>query len=879
MAQDHAAHPTADTSATSTDMDRDFFCFPYEPYAIQLDLMRQIWHTLERRRCGIFESPTGTGKSISLICGALTWLTKHTDEFGLPRADGPTSTPSSATVSSVPVTGAEPTWLDAFEHKAADRMATYRQEKVQEALAEVEKIRAEPDVVTRKRKMRIAYDYSDRTRRCRKKNSCKESKSDDEDHLVDAYDSDRTSRCTQSSDDDDECSTASRDQKQQSRREENEDFGVVKIIYCSRTHSQISQFVREIRKTEFAKHIRVVSLGSRKNLCTNPKVATMASDVRMTDKCLDMMQSKKSKDGTKVRKCPFYEKELLGHYTNHALARVQDIEDLLTLGEDMSICSYYGTRESIPLAQIVTVPYSMLLSKDTRETMGIALDNNIVIFDEGHNIVDAINNTYKVEITSKQLVVARRTLWSYFTKYEKRFKGKNAFYIKQLLTMLESMTAFLRQLSKSARQNRAAGDMDDGVTGAQMMSINDFVFSARIDHFNMFKILEYLSESELAKKLMGFVDSTRMESPAVTASLDASTVDPAEGFESRHASPLRTVEALLKALTNAGKDGRILAQPHNAQKGVEGLIRFILLNPVVHFQEIVTKARSVILAGGTMQPVSQVIDQLFTSIPREDIDLFSCGHVIPPENLLGFSLPSGPTQKHLEFTFARRSDFEAMDELGRILLNLARIVPGGIVVFFPSYRFEENAVCRWQVTKQYEQIQAKKDVFSEPKKSAELAEVLKQYSAACAQGNCDKSGAMLLSVVGGKMSEGINFSDELARCVVMVGMPYPNARDPEIVEKMGFLEKRSAGAGRQFYESLCMKAINQSIGRSIRHQNDFSTILLVDHRYSSQAVRSRLPEWIQKRMQPPMPFGQMYSQLVQFYRAKGSKNVATETIG
>ena len=320
MAQDHAAHPAADTSATSTDMDRDFFSFPYEPYAIQLDLMRQIWHTLERRRCGIFESPTGTGKSISLICGALTWLTKHTDAFGLLRADGSTSTPLSAMGSSVPVkNGAEPNWLDAFEQKAADRMATSRQEKAHEALVEVEKIRAESDGVTRKRKMRIAYNYNDRTRRCRKKNSCTESKSDGEDHLVDAYDSDRTRRCTQTSDDDNECSTASGEQKQQTRREENEDFGVVKIIYCSRTHSQISQFVREIRKTAFAKHIRVVSLGSRKNLCTNPKVATMASDVRITDKCLDMMQSKKSKDGTKVRKCPFYEKELLGHYTNHAL--------------------------------------------------------------------------------------------------------------------------------------------------------------------------------------------------------------------------------------------------------------------------------------------------------------------------------------------------------------------------------------------------------------------------------------------------------------------------------------------------------------------------------------------------------------------------------
>lgn len=44
-----------------------------------------------------------------------------------------------------------------------------------------------------------------------------------------------------------------------------------------------------------------------------------------------------------------------------------------------------------------------------------------------------------------------------------------------------------------------------------------------------------------------------------------------------------------------------------ASKGVEGLVRFILLNPVIHFQEIVKKSRSVILAGGTMQPVSELI--------------------------------------------------------------------------------------------------------------------------------------------------------------------------------------------------------------------------------------------------------------------------------
>lgn len=52
--------------------------------------------------------------------------------------------------------------------------------------------------------------------------------------------------------------------------DEDEEEESLKVFFCSRTHSQLSQFVGELQRTKFAASLQSVSLGSRKTLCINP---------------------------------------------------------------------------------------------------------------------------------------------------------------------------------------------------------------------------------------------------------------------------------------------------------------------------------------------------------------------------------------------------------------------------------------------------------------------------------------------------------------------------------------------------------------------------------------------------------------------------------
>ncbi|KAL3313788.1 hypothetical protein Ciccas_007608 [Cichlidogyrus casuarinus] len=55
--------------------------FPYESYECQQEYMRYLILAMEQSRNALLESPTGTGKTLCLICASLAWIQAQKNKF------------------------------------------------------------------------------------------------------------------------------------------------------------------------------------------------------------------------------------------------------------------------------------------------------------------------------------------------------------------------------------------------------------------------------------------------------------------------------------------------------------------------------------------------------------------------------------------------------------------------------------------------------------------------------------------------------------------------------------------------------------------------------------------------------------------------------
>lgn len=533
-------------------------------------------------------------------------------------------------------------------------------------------------------------------------------------------------------------------------------------------------------------------------------------------------------------------------FRDTALASLPDIEDLHQLGKTLNVCPYYASRAALPGAEIITLPYPLLLQKSARDALGIKLEGNVVIIDEAHNIMDAVAGVHAADIRLSDMKRAKGMLGVYVKRFGKKLKGVNRVNVGRVGRVIEGLLEWMEGGMKLKQENG-------------IVAPNELTRHKGIDQINMFELIQYIQESKLAFKIESYIAHVDQENDPKAAPKSTTPV-------------LHSLVSFLVALTNLSSEGRIFYEK-TITPTPDIRLSYLLLSPTHAFSSIASSARAVILAGGTMSPFSDYKSHLFPFLGDAQVTTLSCGHVIPPENLCVQTLASTrPGAPEFEFSFQKRKDKEMIANLGLAIVNACQLVPDGVVVFFPSYGYLDEVVTAWQQAQGQQQsiwsrLEARKALFRESK-GGSSDEVLNGYTQAITGEDAKGKGALLLSVVGGKMSEGINFSDRLGRCVMVVGLPYPNIASPDWKAKIEYIESttyndlitngaasessaraQAKQASRDFYENACMRAVNQSIGRAIRHRGDYAAIVLVDRRFATERIRGKLPGWIRGGME------------------------------
>ena len=216
----------------------------------------------------------------------------------------------------------------------------------------------------------------------------------------------------------------------------------------------------------------------------------------------------------------------------------------------------------------------------------------MVIIDEAHNLMDTISNIHSITVTQGQLKRCRFQLSVYLQKFRNKLKGKNRVYVAQVVRLIDSISGCLE--TKVIEKQSSEG----------MVDVSHLMAGKGVDQINLYKLMRYLQESKLARKVEGYtVHAEEQESKSRSRTEREAHVS---------TTPVLTyIQSFLQTLTNPAAEGRFFYEKDEKN---DVSLKYMLLDPTHHFREIVEDARAVILAGGTMSPVGFPISIPFLSI-------------------------------------------------------------------------------------------------------------------------------------------------------------------------------------------------------------------------------------------------------------------------
>ncbi|KNA08988.1 hypothetical protein SOVF_157750, partial [Spinacia oleracea] len=630
----------------------------------------------------------------------------------------------------------------------------------------------------------------------------------------------------------------------------------IKLIYCTRTVHEMEKTLAElkllhdyqVRHLGPSARLLAVGLSSRKNLCINPAVVSAENRDSVDAGCRKLTASwvrALAVENPNIPTCSFFDNYEKSGSEAILPPGVYTLQDLRAFGKQKGWCPYFLARHMVQFANVVVYSYQYLLDPKVAGIISKEMQREcVVVFDEAHNIDNVCIEALSVSVRRQTLEGATRNI-SRMSQEIERFKATDA----------GKLRAEYNRLVEGLAQR---GNLPIGDTWLSNPALPEDILKEavpgnirRAEHFLsvLRRLVQYikgrlLSENFEKESPVSFVASLNAQ-----VGLDQKTLkfcyDRLHSLmmtlEITDTDEFLSIQTICDFATLVGTYARgfsIIIEPYDERMPhiPDPILQLSCHDASLAIRPVFERFQSVVITSGTLSPIdlyprllsfNPVVSRSFTmSLTRECI----CPMV----------LTRGSDQLPVSTKYDMRSDPGVARNYGRLLLEMAAVVPDGVVCFFVSYSYMDAIINTWNETGILKEIMQHKLVFIETQDVVETTLALDNYRKAC---DCGR-GAVFFSVARGKVAEGIDFDRHYGRLVIMFGVPFQYTLSKILLARLEYLRDTFQIKEGDFLTFDALRQAAQCVGRVIRSKADYGMMIFADKRYNRHDKRSKLPGWI-----------------------------------
>ena len=579
-----------------------------------------------------------------------------------------------------------------------------------------------------------------------------------------------------------------------------------KIVYTTRTNAQQRQVILELREIrdkmkDGKDKIFGVGIQGRANMCILARddldFASGTAD-ELSKLCSNEKKKAKSAKKGKDQGCIYYrnfigDKEKVDRILEWAKEDLPTAEEFIEYCGRNKICPYELNKLLVRETSLIIVPYiyvfDMMIRNMLFDWLSVPEEDIILVVDEAHNLPNYIRDLFSAQLSMWML----NSCVSEAEKYgdPSLLGGK---------THVSTFCKLLIDILRDLRDTYVYGVLESGVRRGDFKKDDAFIPSHEFES-EILSRLKITSKSlhDIIGDLMAYGEKIR-EYRQKENKLPRSYLHKLGIFLDFWISLEMNQYAKLIVDASQGKNPRIES---------------FCLDPSIG-TGILREFHSSIHMSGTLEPLEEYRDSLGLS---KDTEMVSYPSPFPIDNRRIFFV-SDVTTKYSEMA----RDKKIIPRMGQHVTDVCNTFPRNTIVFFPSF----NTLSMFRNKGGFDGIRRRLYIEEQEMSQSALMDLVSDFKKC---GLREGDGATLFSVMGGRISEGMDFPAEQLEIAVIVGIPYPKptARQRGLQK---YYDLKFRKGWEYTVEAPTARKLMQSIGRLIRDENDRGVAIILDRRAS-----------------------------------------------